>query len=102
MDTLQILKLLCEHIAYYFREKQDRQCTYNVTLRRVRVTTVAVEKIISNIYAECALVALGIKHAMRVRRIFICGLSGSTAFFHLISLVVRFSKEKLLNMKCVF
>jgi len=23
---------------------QDRQCTYNVTLRRVRVTTVAVEK----------------------------------------------------------
>jgi hypothetical protein len=24
--------------------KQDRQCTYNVTLRRVRVTIVAVEK----------------------------------------------------------
>ena len=26
------------------RTKQDRQCTYNVTLRRVRATTVAVEK----------------------------------------------------------
>ena len=25
-------------------EKQDRQCTYNVTLRRVRTTIVAVEK----------------------------------------------------------
>ena len=24
--------------------KQDRQCTYNVTLRRIRTTTVAVEK----------------------------------------------------------
>jgi len=24
--------------------KQDRQCTYNVTMRRVRVTIVAVEK----------------------------------------------------------
>jgi hypothetical protein len=27
-----------------FNIKQDRQCTYNVTLRRVRVTIVAVEK----------------------------------------------------------
>jgi len=26
------------------RKKQDRQCTYNVTLRRVHATTVAVEK----------------------------------------------------------
>jgi hypothetical protein len=29
----------------HFRElKQDKQCTYNVTLKRVRVTIVAVEK----------------------------------------------------------
>jgi hypothetical protein len=27
--------------------KQDRQCTYNVTLRRVRATIVAVEKAMS-------------------------------------------------------
>ena len=26
------------------KTEQDRRCTYNVTLRRVRVTTVAVEK----------------------------------------------------------
>ena len=26
------------------REDKDRQCTYNVTLRRVHVTTVVVEK----------------------------------------------------------
>ena len=29
---------------YVSVNKQDRQCTYNVTLRRVRVTIVAVEK----------------------------------------------------------
>jgi len=27
--------------------EQKRNCTYNVTLRRIRVTTVAVEKVIS-------------------------------------------------------
>jgi len=31
-------------VAGYVQEKQDRQCAHNVTLRCVRVTTVAVEK----------------------------------------------------------
>jgi len=30
-------------------------------------------------------VALGIRHAMRMRHIVICGLSGSTLFFHSIA-----------------
>jgi hypothetical protein len=38
----------------------DRQCTYNVTLRRVHETTVAV---------ECVSVALVIQHAKRMLRI---------------------------------
>jgi len=53
VDTLQILKLLCAHIAYYFREKRDRQCSYIAILRRVRVTNVATEKVICTIYSEC-------------------------------------------------
>ena len=53
-------------------------------------------------YSECVFVALGINHAICMRRIFVCGLSGSTIFFHLITLKARFSEEKLLNMKCVF
>jgi hypothetical protein len=39
------------HEAKY---KQDRKCTYNVTLKRVRVTTVAVEnKYILHILSVC-------------------------------------------------
>jgi len=36
-------------------------------------------------YSGCVFVALGIQHAMHVRHIVICGLLGSTIFFHLIS-----------------
>jgi len=36
-------------------------------------------------YSESVFVALGIQHVMRVRRIVICDLSGSTVFFHIIS-----------------
>lgn len=46
-----------------------------VTMRGVRKTIVAVE----------VLVALGIQHKRRMYHIFICGLFGSTIYFHLIS-----------------
>jgi len=36
-------------------------------------------------YADCVLVALGIQHAMRVRHIVICGLTGPTMIYHIIS-----------------
>jgi hypothetical protein len=41
---------------------------------------------------------LGIQHAISMRHIVICGLPGSSIFFHIIS---GFSKKMLLNMKCV-
>ena len=81
--------------------KQDRQCTYNVTLRRLHETIVAVE---SNKYyiflcvrvcarasthiqartCACARVGLLIKYATRRRHI-VCVLSGSTRLFNIIS-----------------
>jgi len=42
-------------------------------------------KAINITYSECVFVGLGIQHAVRMRRVIICGLSGSTILFHIIS-----------------
>ena len=67
-------------------KEQDRQLTYNETLRRVRVTIVAVEKqwVLHNL-SVCVFVVLGIQHAIRMRHYVICGLPGSTIISHIIS-----------------
>ena len=56
---------------------QDRQCTYNLTLRRVRANHCCSGKPVSVVYCECecvcVCVALGTQHAMRIRHIVICG-----------------------------
>ena len=40
---------------------------------------------ISITYSECVFVVLGMQHSMRMRHIVICGVPGSTIFFHIIS-----------------
>ena len=70
---------------------QGRQCTYNVTLRRVRATIGAVEKAMYIAYSECVCLALGAQHEMRIRHIFICGLSGAAMIFHIFSSMALFS-----------
>jgi len=43
---------------------------------------VADGKAISITYSEFVFVDLGIQHALRMRRVVVCGLSCSTVFFH--------------------
>jgi len=73
------------------RNREARSCNHFCNGSAISIT-----------YSECVFVALGIQHAMRIRYIVvICGLPGSTNFFHMISLRHDFRNE-LLNINCVF
>ena len=88
-------------IWYYF--KQDRQCTYNVTLRCVRAIIVVVEIHIT--YSECIFVTLCIQHAMRMRRIILSSVAclARPYFFPLSHKRLCFQKKKEpWNLICVF
>jgi hypothetical protein len=66
-------------------------------MRRVRENIVAVEN--QELYSECMSAALVVQHAKRMCRVVICGLSGCTICFHIISLTVLFWGKMLLDRK---
>ena len=65
------------------KNKQDSECT--ITQRwDAFVQPLLHWKTISITYSKSVFAALGIQHAMRMRHIVICGLSGSVIIFHII------------------
>ena len=81
--------------------KEERQCAFNVTLRRAHATIVAWNN------NKCYILWVSVcsfrypasnAHA----RIFICGLFGPTIFSHIVSQKACLRIKKVLNIKCVF
>ena len=58
-------------------------------------------KAVSITYVKCVFVAVSIQVTTRMRHIAICGLPGSTIFFHIILYAARFSKRVMEHKICV-
>ena len=84
----------------------DRLYTYNVILRSVRVTIVAVEKqYVLHTYSECVSVALVIQHEMRMRRIILSSpFYVAVPSFSLLSQKTPWFSEKLIenNVRLIY
>jgi hypothetical protein len=66
-------------------EKRNRQWTYKVNSEARQCSHCCSGKAVSVTYSECVFVALGMKHAIRMRYIVTCGLPRSTTHFYIIS-----------------
>jgi len=73
--------------------KRDRQDMYKHIIEVCSPNYSWNGRAISITYSECVFVTLGIQPATHVHHIVICGLSGSTVFFHIILYMSWLSKK---------
>ena len=74
----------------------------NVTLKRLRATTVTFGNNTYYVIWVCVFVVLGLQHAIQIPRIVICDLFSCTIFFPILSHKRQEFRESLLSIKCVF
>ena len=88
-------------LIYYLTSQKKYR--YNVTMRHVRLTKIVVSSRKYSILRVCVcnLIYPASKELVPYH-IGICGLSGSTIFFHIISKMAQFFKKKLFNIKWMF
>ena len=60
--------------------EKERQFTHNDKIKARSCNHCGTGKAISTTYSQCAFVALGIQHAMRMHHIVICGQHNCTVF----------------------
>ena len=90
-----VVMSVTRHAVYALRSIEARSCNrcYSGGGKK---------KSISVTYSEFVFVAFDIQHALRMRHLVACGLSGSAVFFHIISCNGEIFGKSLLNTKCVF
>jgi hypothetical protein len=73
-----------DEIRTWFAVRITRQAMYVSSNNELRLCNLCCSgKAMSITYSECVFVALGVQHSICMRHIIICGLSGSTIFYHI-------------------
>jgi len=86
-----------------FDIREERKYRYNLLMRHVSVTKIAVcnRKYSILRVCVCSLIYPSCKE-LATYYIAICGLYGSTIFLHIVSRIARFFEKKLFNVKWMF